>query len=182
MNTSKYLIIAAVLAALATPATAKTSVIQQASPALARGSTFAWAPVRGLAYGVPNPMVANEIAAANLKIAMEQTLAARGYRQVASLAQADLLVAYTVVMLPKSETRINGYGGGCGIRFCRVPASYSVDTTHYTDGTLVLDLVEARTGRLVWRATSEKRVAAKDVTPEKLGALLGKMTKSLPPQ
>ena len=180
MRNSNYLLIAAACAAisLAGPAAAKTSVITQPSPALAAGSTFAWAPTRGVAYGAPGSMVANQIAETNLRLATERTLAARSYRQVPNPAQADLLVSYTVVILPRSETRISGFG--CGIRFCRAPASYNVDTNHYTDGSLVLDLVDRRTGRLVWRASSEKRVNANDVTPEKLAGLLGQMTKSLP--
>ena len=44
----------------------------------------------------------------------------------------------------------------------------------------MLDLIERESGRLVWRATSEKRVTGKDVSQEKLTALLRQMTKSLP--
>jgi hypothetical protein len=47
-------------------------------------------------------------------------------------------------------------------------------------GTLVLDLMERRTGRLVYRATSEKEVGSKDADPGRLNALLKEMTKSLP--
>jgi hypothetical protein len=49
-----------------------------------------------------------------------------------------------------------------------------------TQGTLVLDLVERETGRLVWRATSEKQVSGTDVSQEKLTKLLNQMTRSLP--
>jgi hypothetical protein len=49
-----------------------------------------------------------------------------------------------------------------------------------TQGTLVLDLVERESGRLVLRATSEKRVTGQDVSQEVLAKLLNQMTKSLP--
>ena len=64
--------------------------------------------------------------------------------------------------------------------FCGGASDYNLDTSHYTQGTLVLDLIERDTGRLVWRATSKKRVTGKDVSDKKLTALLREMTKSLP--
>jgi hypothetical protein len=47
---------------------------------------------------------------------------------------------------------------------------------------LVLDLTERTTGRLVWRATSKKRVTGKDVSEKRLSSLLLEMTKSLQAQ
>jgi hypothetical protein len=38
---------------------------------------------------------------------------------------------------------------------------------------LVLDLTERKTGRLVWRATSKKRVTGKDVTDKSLARATG---------
>ena len=38
--------------AAAMPASAKVNVIQSASPALARGSSFAWAPVPARGFGI----------------------------------------------------------------------------------------------------------------------------------
>lgn len=181
MSMSKWMAPAAILiAAAATVAEAKVSVIQSASPALAPGSSFAWAPSVGVAYGKTDPALTNEIAADRLQMATASALVSKGYRQAGSPRDADLLVAYKVVLLPGSETRLSG-SGGCRFGFCRAP-SYSLDTRQFTEGTLVLDLTERQTGRLVWRATSEKRVSSRDASPEKLSALLREMTKSLPPK
>jgi|SRR6185369_5646663 len=171
---------AILIAAAATAVEAKVSVIQSASTALAPGSSFAWAPSVGVAYGRTDPALTNEIAADRLQMATASALVSKGYRQVGSPREADLLVAYKVVLLPGREARLSG-SGGCRFGFCRAP-SYSLDTSQYTEGTLVLDLTERQTGRLVWRATSEKRVSGKDASPEKLSALLREMTKSLPPR
>ena len=46
----------------------------------------------------------------------------------------------------------------------------------------MLDLIDADTGRLAWRATAKKRVTGKDVTEAKLTRLLRDMTKALPTQ
>jgi hypothetical protein len=141
----------------AVPASAKVNVIQSPSAALARGSTFAWAPTPAIGYGVPDPRIANEVTADRLRAITEFTLTNKGYRQVTDPTAADLLVAYTIVILPEADTRLAA-----------------------TQGTVVLDLIERESGRLVWRATSEKRVTGKDVSQEKLVALLRQMIKSLP--
>lgn len=182
----KKLNLLAVAAALASvvctvPTQAKVNVIQSSSPVLARGATFAWAPVPAVGYGVADPDVANQITAERLRAATESTLAAKGYRQVANPAEADLLVAYTIVMLPEQDARLNSNGAGCPPA-CIAPSSYSLDTRLHTQGTLVLDLVERRTGRLVWRATSKKRVTGKDASEKKLASVLNAMTKALPVQ
>ena len=158
MNKLNLIAAAAVLGlAAATPASATVNVIQSASPALARGSCFAWAPVPARGFGIPDPRIANEVTADRLRALTEITLTNKGYRQIADASQADLLVAYTIVIVPEAEAGLTA-----------------------TQGTLVLDLIERESGRLVWRATSEKQVTGKDVSQEKLTVLLRQMTKSLP--
>lgn len=141
----------------AVPAAAKVSVIQSPSAALARGSTFAWAPTPAIGYGELDRKIANEVTADRLRAVTEMTLANKGYRQVSDPASANLIVAYTIVLLPEADPKMA-----------------------VTQGTLVLDLIERDSGRLVLRATSEKRVTGKDVSQDKLVALLRQMTKSLP--
>ena len=173
----------AVVAALvcltgAGPAYAKVEIVKTASAALAKGSTFAWAPVPAVGVGLLDPAIANEITANRLQAITESTLTAKGYRQVGSPEQADFLVSYTIGMLPMSDADISA--SGCDSPVCAAPSNASLDTSIHTEGMLVLDLTERQTGRLVWRATSKKRVTGKDVSDKKLAALLQQMTKSLP--
>ena len=165
---------AAALACLtgAAPAYAKVEVIKTASFALSKGSTFAWASTPAVGYGIPDPAVANEITVDRLRVTTETTLAAKGYRQVGSPDEADFLVSYTVVMLPTTGPEVSASGSA--------PSFVRVDSGIQTEGLLVLDLTERRTGRLVWRASSKKRVTGKDASDKSLTALLRKMTKSLP--
>jgi hypothetical protein len=163
---------------LASQLEARVAVTQAPSAALARGSSFAWAPVSGQAYGYADPMIANEITGQSLRIAIESNLAKHGYRQTV-LGGADFLVAYRVVLQPRQETHLTGTGGFCRPLVCRAP-TYQVQQQNYTQGTLVLDLIEARTGRLVYRATSDKKLSAKDTTPKALDALIAGMIKALP--
>lgn len=160
MKTLHIIGAAALLGILGTvPATAKVNVIQSPSAALARGSSFAWAPVPARGFGIPDPRLANEVTADRLRALTEITLTNKGYHLVADASQADFLIGYTVVIVPDIDTQLAT-----------------------TQGTLVLDLIERETGRLVWRATSEKQVTGQDVSQEKLAALLKQMTKSLPAQ
>jgi hypothetical protein len=162
----------------AAPAYAKVEIVSAPSAALARGSTFAWAAVPAVGVGLPDPAIANEITANRLQAITESTLAAKGYRQIGSPQQADFLVSYTIGMLPMSDADISA--SGCDSPVCAAPSNASLDTSIHTEGMLVLDLTERRTGRLVWRATSKKRVTGKDVSDKSLSALLREMTKSLP--
>lgn len=164
----------------ASPAYAKVDIVRTSSAALAKGSTFAWAPVPAVGVGLPDPAIANEITANRLQAITESTLAAKGYSQVGSPEQADFLVSYTVGMLPMSDADISA--SGCNSPVCSAPSNASLDTGIHTEGMLVLDLTERQTGRLVWRATSKKRLTAKDVSDKRLSALLLEMTKSLPTQ
>ena len=157
---------------------AKVEIVNAPSVALARGSTFAWAPVPAVGVGLPDPAIANEITADRLQAITQSTLTAKGYRQVGSPDEADFLVSYTIGMLPMSDGDLST--SGCDASLCVAPRNASLDTTIHTEGMLVLDLTERQTGRLIWRATSKKRLTGSDVSDKKLSALLRAMTKSLP--
>lgn len=164
MTALKLIAMAAALAGVAgtVPAQARVSVDHAPSATLASGSTYAWAPVPAVGYGTIDPEIANPITAERLRRLTETTLTSRGYRQVGDLGEADLLVSYTIILVPEDGD------------------SYRLEARHQMRGTLVLDLTERETGRLVWRATSDKRVTGKDASEKKLTALLREMTKSLP--
>ena len=162
------------------PAHAKVDIVSAPSAALAKGSAFAWAPVPAVGVGLPDPAIANEITAERLQAITESTLAAKGYRQVSSPDQADFLVSYTIGMLPMSDADIST--SACDAPVCAAPSSASLDTSIHTEGMLVLDVTERQTGRLIWRATSKKRLTGKDVSDKRLSALLQQMTKALSAQ
>jgi len=182
MTPSNYLVGLAALALVATaaPAEAKVDISKTSSAALVKGSSFAWAPVPAVGVGLPDPAIANEITANRLQAITEATLTAKGYHEVASPDQADFLVSYTIGMLPMSDADLSM--SGCDAPVCSAPSNANLDTTIHTEAMLVLDLTERQTGRLVWRATSKKRVSGKDASDKRLSALLREMTKPLPTQ
>jgi len=171
------IVLAAGLAAAA-PGLAKVSVAQSPSAALAAGSTYAWAPVWGVAMGAPAPAIVNQITAQQLQLATDATLSAKGYRRVEDPREADLIVTYQVITAQRVEGDLDGWDKPGP--FSHGPSDYSLRTSQKTQGTLVLDLIERRTGRLVYRATSEKDISSKDAQPDRLSTVLKAMTKSLP--
>ena len=156
------------------------------------GSTYAWAP--DAQPGSGDPRVDNDIIRERIKIAVDTNLAAKGYSQVAP-GQAKLLVAYHIGLQNKTDysaTSMGAPGGGmaCGRRGCiggygwgmyGAPMDVDVRSINYTEGAVMLDLVDAASGKLAWRATSQKRVDQKDATQDGLNAIVADMVKTLPP-
>lgn len=184
------LITAVATATLACPAivpvsaaSAKTVVMQTGSAALATGSTFAWAPTSSATVDPASAGLANEITAKRLKSAIESALASHGYAHSSEGADADLAVSFHVVVKQEKGVRVNDNAGTiCGWRGClrTWSADPMVSEYNYTQGQLVIDLVDRETGALVWRAVSERRVSAGDVTQKELNEVVTRMMKSLP--
>ena len=159
-------------------AMAKVAVIQAPSPALARGSTFAWEPVTPRNVG-DSTAIDNDIIEARLRSAIEAALIARGYHRATAPAEADLIISYRLSLEEQQELTLQ-QRGICGPRFGCAAGGYNLHQASFTQGKLILDLKEGRSGALVWRAISDKRVKAKDASQKKLDKALMTMTKSLP--
>ena len=159
-------------------AMAKVAVIQAPSPALARGSTFAWEPITPRNVG-DSPAIDNDIIEARLRSAIEAALIARGYRRATAPAEADLIISYRLSLEEQRELTLQ-QRGICGPRFGCAAGGYDLHQATFAQGKLILDLKEGRSGALVWRAISDKRVKAKDASQKKLDKALMTMTKSLP--
>jgi hypothetical protein len=157
------------------------------APTPLAGSTYAWAP--NAQPGSGDPRVDNAILRERIKIAVDTNLAAKGYMQVAP-SKAKLLVAYHIGL----HNRIEGAGASnaaaCGRRGCiggygwgmyGAPMDVDVRSITYTEGALMLDLVNAASGKLALRATSHKRVDQKSTTQDDLNDIVADMVKTLPP-
>ena len=146
------------------------SVLKSDSVAVAPGSTWAWAP--GAQPGSGDKRIDNDIIQGRVKAAVEGALAGRGYRQVFDPSAANLLVQYHIGLQNRTETRVDTFGGpvggpaACGIRGCiggfgwgmyGPPMDVDVRNINYVEGTVMLDLIDRASGKLAWRATSQKR-------------------------
>jgi hypothetical protein len=111
--------------------------------------TYGWGPAASLSTGDPR-LDNNEIFDACVRSRVEAELDRRGFEQVNGLGMPDLLVHYHASMTQKIDTRATD------------PAAYVPhDEVHdlppmvYDQGTLVIDLIDTRTNRLVWRGWAE---------------------------
>jgi hypothetical protein len=166
------------------------SVLQSSTVAVVPGSTYAWAPISDQARAAADPRVSNDIIQERLRTAVDGAMAARGFRRIDDPATAQLLVSFHVGLQSRTETQVNTWGGGsrgaCGFRGCvggwgfYGPPQVDVRNINYTQGTLILDVTDRASGKLAWRATSDKRVDSSDATQEGMNAILLEMTRTLP--
>jgi hypothetical protein len=75
---------------------------------------------------------------------------------------------------------VRGCIGGYGWGMYGAPMDVDVRAINYTEGALMLDLIDASSGKLAWRATSQKRVDNKDAGQDAMNAVVADMTKTLP--
>jgi hypothetical protein len=153
----RALAIAAAAALLACAAHANVSTEFDPKADYARYRTWAWIPQEPgeeQAPAVRNPAVAELI-----RTAVARELPARGLVP-ANGAEPDLLVAFHGVARDRVEVTNYGYAVPVGPYGMYGAPMYATDVRQYREGTLVLDLVDARTKQLVWRGVATDTVTS----------------------
>jgi hypothetical protein len=107
--------------------------------------TYAWAPADQLATGDPR-LDNNEFFQERVKTAVEKGLDARGLEKTTS-GTADVVLHYHASVTQRVDA--NGVDERYG--YCEDCRPFVFDA-----GTLTLDVVDARTNRLVWRGWAER--------------------------
>jgi len=170
-----YRLAAAVLL-LAGCSTVQVGVENQAHPDIDRSgfATYQWNPKSHAPSG--HPHLTPEELDQGLRQGIDEGLQQIGLRKVES--DADVLVGYSAAIVGELEvSQIDsqfGYGPGMSGRLSHlpgyrgymqptIPASQSVRT--FKQGTLVLDIVERKSGEPVWRSVAEAEVD-KDIPQE----------------
>jgi len=141
---------AAALALLGTIALAQNVTYDfDRSTNFSRFKSYAW--VRGT-------VLTDEINHNRVVNAVSAQLAAKGLTRVESIASADLLVAYHATF--DRDLQISGFSSGFGpYRFAS--RSGVARTEEILTGTLAVDIVDARTKRIVWRGMASKEIDVK---------------------
>jgi hypothetical protein len=116
--------------------------------------TFAWGPRDALPTGDPR-LDANIFFRDHVEGAIEKQLVKRGLRQVVS-NPADLRVHYHANVRQRIDVEATDreYGCAAGTREPHV--------VEFEEGTLVVDVIDARTNRLVWRGWAQDSVNVDD--------------------
>jgi Domain of unknown function (DUF4136) len=113
--------------------------------------------------------------------AIDTQLAAKGLQKVARRDGPDLLVAYHASFNRNLQINASGWGG---YRLSRI-RSGTATVEEVPVGTLVVDLVNAKSKAIVWRGTATKQVDVK-ASPEKreknINKAAEKLFKKYPPK
>jgi hypothetical protein len=120
-----------------------------------RYRTYAW--VRGTE-------VPDQFNHARIVAALGDQLASRRMVRVDAAARPDVFVAYHAVL--GTEVEVSGFSNGWGGYRFGPGVSRTVRAQEILVGTLVVDIVDARTRTIVWRGIAEKEIDVK-AKPEK---------------
>ncbi len=137
--------------------------------------TYSWQTIKD-----PNPLWD-----ARIKNAVDAQLAAKGWTQVDSGGDVALVAIETTKTEKTLQTFYNGFGGGWGWRGFGGMGMGQATTTEqdYKEGTLLIDMYDAKTKQLIWRGSAEDTLSNKAAKNEKnLDKGVAKMFKKFPPE
>jgi Domain of unknown function (DUF4136) len=134
--------------------------------------TYSWEKVQ-----TKDPLLVDRI-----KSAVNSALAGKGWTEVPSGGDVEVFAIETTQNQQTLDTFYNGFGGGrrWGGFGGFGDATTTVET--YKVGTLVVDLFDAKTEKLIWRSSSSDTLSDKaDKNTKNLGKGVEKMFKNFPP-
>jgi hypothetical protein len=113
--------------------------------------TYDWGPADALPAGDPR-LERDPFFQDHLRGAVEKAMAARGF-EWSTTGEPDLLLHYHANITERIDVdRLEARYGYCVTEGCSVP------TVEYEAGTLVIDVHDARTNRLIWRGWAQEAV------------------------
>jgi hypothetical protein len=114
-----------------------------------------------------NPLQLSDMQRDRIDEALSYALTNRGFEMVTDAAQADLLLSWNLVTQQKTdvrtwETPTMGYGGynrysAYNCWSCS-PTRTEVSVQNYTQGTFILDLIDPKLRKSVWRSIIQSRL------------------------
>jgi hypothetical protein len=152
---------------------------------------FAWLAAPATASGSLETVIrSNTILDSRIKAAVNDQMALKGYLLAPDSTQADLLLTYHVGTKDKVDVTNWGYGygsyggwygyGGYG----GYGGGGGVDVYQYTEGTLILDIVDVNSRNLVWRGSAQGTLdpnASTEKREQRIKDAVAKMMANYPP-
>ena len=125
---------------------------------------------------------ANSLWDARIKDAVDAQLAAKGWTKVESGGDVAVVAIATSHTERTLQTFYDGMGGGWRWRGFGGVGEATTTEQDYKEGTLVVDMYDAKTKQLIWRGSSEDTVSNNAQKNEKnLDKGVAKMFKKFPP-
>ena len=118
-----------------------------------------------------------------IKEAVNAQLAAKGWTQVDNGADVTIVAIKTTKTERTLQTFYDGMGGGWRWRGMGGFGESTTTEQDYKEGTLVIDMYDAKTKQLIWRSSAEETLSDKAEKNEKdLDKGVARMFKSFPPR
>ncbi len=170
----RYTLVLLTVLAIAGCSGLSTSVDYDSQTDFGRYSTFAWIETKPKLP--PGRRIDAHLLDVRIKEAVENQLMAKGFRRVPK-PKADLLIIYHVGAKNRVEVEHYGYRYGPHGRW----VGHRVEVTRYKEGTLIIDIVDARLKELVWRGTAVGAVYSPGDLERKLTEAIRKLFEHFPP-
>ena len=190
MKSKQCLFLAILGLALSACATVSTSTDFDPAANFSALKTYDWAgpqPITG------NPRLDSDILHTRIRNAVERELATMGYRKITS-GEPDFKVAYHVGLEEKLDVSTfqyydygypSSYHGRAGFGPSAAWPRTETNVYQYEEGTLLLDIVDPVTNKLIWRGTAKAEVNPNE-SPEKkevkINKAVQKVLSKFPPQ
>lgn len=121
-----------------------------------------------------NPLYYNELNDKRIKKAVNEKMAMKGYKLVSE--NAEITLHYHLVIENKSELRVDPYGN-YGPYWMRP----SLNSFQYNEGTIIIDLLEAKSNALAWRGWATSIIDTdKNLKPELITEAVNEILKAYP--
>lgn len=134
-----------------------------------------------------NVRLDNPLVDARIRAAIDRILTANGFQKV-SAVDSDFLVSYQTTIQPRvTSNNVSGtvgFGRGSRGRYGGAAISTSPRIREFDEGSIVIDVTDAKTMDLVWRGTATyevKQHATPEATTESINAAVDKILAQFPP-
>jgi hypothetical protein len=133
---------------------------------------------------VHNPILDSDILDGRVRRSVENTLKGRGFNEVATDANPDFLVTYHTASKQKIESTGPSFGFGIVDAFPRgfaavaVPVGGNVESRD--EGTLMVDVIDAKSKRLVWRGWTTGWLSQDNYTQEAVDSAVEQILDKFP--
>jgi Domain of unknown function (DUF4136) len=125
----------------------------------------------------------NSLWDSRIKSAVDAQLAAKGWTQIDSGGDVAIVAIATSHTERTLQTFYDGMGGGWRWRGFGGMGEATTTEQDYKEGTLLVDLYDAKTKQLIWRGSAEDTVSNNaDKNEKNLNKGVAKMFKKFPPQ
>ena len=156
--------------AVVTSASAKVFVDHDRTADFRARRTYAW--MKGTE--APNTLVEKRI-----RVAVDDQLRAKGLTRVEGEADLHVITHATTTTGSRLDVTSYGYGGYVGWEgFTTWTPGTGVQVRDYTTGTLVVDLVDPASNKLIWRGVATEALGI-NPNPEKVSKKVLKVTRSM---